>query len=241
MFFIGLKPDINIVYSCQSLARYSHFCCWDFTDVTLAYEDGNLMSVDGLTCVRLVTPIWWLNYGQDFWSQILVKILRQPFGQILEGEVCSSFWGWNLVEILRLKFGWDLKAEVWSTFWGKSLVEILNLKFDLKAVTLVKTLNPWVRCASWQSIYNLALYFIGGLMRTGHLDKYVPPQQKTSCPTSPKCATWSRTRWSPGAPSFFIASPAYPGGGGRCKHLKLLFLFFMVWKSFFTYYHRQVI
>ena len=97
MFFIRLKPDINIVYSCQSLARYSHFCCWDFTDVTLAYEDGNLMSVDGLTCIRLVTPIWWLNYGQDFWSQILVKILRQPFGQILEGEVCSSFWGWNLV------------------------------------------------------------------------------------------------------------------------------------------------
>ena len=121
MFFIGLKPDINIVYSCQSLARYSHFCCWDFTDVTLAYEDGNLVLVDGLTCVRLVTPIWWLNYGQDFWSQILVKILRQPFGQILEGEVCSSFWGWNLVEILRLKFGWDLKAEVWSTFWTWSL------------------------------------------------------------------------------------------------------------------------
>ena len=52
MFFIGLKPDINIVYSCQSLARYSQVCYWDFTDVILAYEDGNLMPVDGLT--------WWI-------------------------------------------------------------------------------------------------------------------------------------------------------------------------------------
>ena len=92
---------------------------------------------------------------------------------ILLGKVSYSLclvenWGWSLVKILKLKFGKDIQAdfdgEIRLRFFGLILDQILKLKLililiwsdlnpdleaeaDLKAISLVTALNPWVCCA----------------------------------------------------------------------------------------------
>ena len=77
-------------------------------------------------------------------AELWTGFLKPNFSQDFEATVWSN-GGWSLFKFLRLKFGGDFETEVWLRFKGWSLVDILNLKFDLKAATLVKTLNPSVR------------------------------------------------------------------------------------------------
>ena len=120
-----------------------------------------------------LVEIWNLNFNHkmeaEVWSRFskifLVKTLRRRFGHIFEAEVLSRFWSWILVKILRLKldqkiwswilfksfrlkFGQDFEADIWLSFWAyvwsrlQSWISI-NLRYDLKAITLVRALNPW--------------------------------------------------------------------------------------------------
>ena len=49
-----------------------------------------------------------------------------------------------MVESLKLSFGQEFEAKFWSRCFSWNLI---NLHCDLKAVTVVKAPNPWVRCA----------------------------------------------------------------------------------------------
>ena len=62
--------------------------------------------------------------------------------RILMTTVWSRFWNWGLLEILYL--GQNFDADVWMSFWGYIWI---NLRYDLNAVTLLKALSLWVRCA----------------------------------------------------------------------------------------------
>ena len=95
----------------------------------------------------------------------LLQIWKLRFGD--KAKLLFRFWAQGLVKIL--KFRRDFEAEVWSVFCCWCLVEILKLTFDQylfkirpKQVTLVKTLNPWVRCAfgNFQSLFDLCFQLI---------------------------------------------------------------------------------
>ena len=54
--------------------------------------------------------------------------------------------------VFCLTFGQDFEADVWLKFWCSGMVEILELNFDQLVIwldedTLMRELNPWVRCA----------------------------------------------------------------------------------------------
>ena len=114
--------------------------------MTLAFEDANsklldvvsLADVDAEERVDLSSvAILKLRFGRDltlipqywrywrFWSIFLVKTLRLRFGQAFEAEVWLGFWGWVLINL------WFL----------------INFWYELKAVSLMRALNPWVRFA----------------------------------------------------------------------------------------------
>ena len=66
-------------------------CCWDFTGVTLAFEDANSKLLDFVSIADIdadervddsLVKIWKLNFGQDF---------ELNFGQDFEAEIWSSF------------------------------------------------------------------------------------------------------------------------------------------------------
>ena len=65
---------------------------------------------------------------------MLLKLLMLMLRSML-ATVCLRFWSISLVEILKWNFGRDSETEFQST---------CN---DLKAVSLVRALTPWDRCA----------------------------------------------------------------------------------------------
>ena len=83
----------------------------------------------------------WRLFGWDF---------EPKFRHNIGSEVCSRFWSKFLVKTLRLRFGQAFEAEVWLGFWGWVLINLwflINFWYELKAVSLMRALNPWVRFA----------------------------------------------------------------------------------------------
>ena len=52
-----------------------------------------------------------LKVKLGFGTWILVKILKQEFGQDFEVNFWSRLWAWDVVKILKVKFGPDFEAE----------------------------------------------------------------------------------------------------------------------------------
>ena len=88
--------------------------------MTLAFEDANSKLLN-VACVADLD-------AEDRVEDSLVEVLNLKFGRDLE----PWLWSWKLVKILRYIFGQDIDADVWLSF---------------KVVTLLKALNPRVRCA----------------------------------------------------------------------------------------------
>ena len=98
------------------------------------------------------------QFGRDFeaeiWNMNLVKISEEKCGQDFEVSVLSIIWAWyvvkiwrwSLAEIMKVKFGQDLETGVWSRFKGQDseaeLRILINLWYGLKAITLMRALNP---------------------------------------------------------------------------------------------------
>ena len=83
------EPSLIIVYPCRLQTTNCRLV--NLTDVTLAYEDGYSIIVDGLG--------W-------FCSLSLVQILRLKFGRVFEAEFWSGFWSWILINL------WPTRGEI---------------------------------------------------------------------------------------------------------------------------------
>ena len=90
--------------------------CWDFIDVTMAFEDANLKLLDVVSAADVD--------AKERVYHSLVENLKMKFGSDFEPEYASKFWRWSLVKILKLTFCRDFEAKfriwnrVWSRFWN---------------------------------------------------------------------------------------------------------------------------
>ena len=92
---------------------------------------------------------------------------------LTRARLATSWVGWSLVG-----WGWcfwlfgrnfetvgpDFQVEAWYWRW---LLILINLWYDLKAVTLVKALNPFVRCA-FGNVWSCASFLWANLYLCGH-------------------------------------------------------------------------
>ena len=74
--------------------------------------------------------------------------MKQIFRQDFESEFWSIFWSWSFGRYFEAEFRSGTEAEFDQDFEAEVL-KIFEVEFlcCLKAVTLVRELNPWVRCA----------------------------------------------------------------------------------------------
>ena len=160
------------------------------------------------------------NFSQDFeadvwstlWGLSLFKFLRVKFGGDFETEVWLRFKGWSLVDVLRKKFGGDFEPEVWlkSSYFGKDTQPLgplclmaINLQFGF-------IFHRW-SYEDWASSWICSSPPEDLLPHLSQVCNLISNEVESGGTVLVHCVA-GVSRWR-----------------GRCKHLKFLFLFLIVW------------
>ena len=124
IFLSDLNPIIVLCLVTNWLTIPTDSCCWNLSEVTLAFEDANsklpyVISVADFDAQER----FWQQYDSDF--EAIVWSWYQSCSLDIKAEVWSKYWSWSLGKILIYIFGQDIdvylgrefEAEIMSWFW----------------------------------------------------------------------------------------------------------------------------
>ena len=127
----------------QTKAEMTGIKNWDSISSTALHQDGYISSGNStLNFFRRLSGSS-SRVGHSFWFMwihfIQSPIIAYPCQLLVGGLIWAM-----LLKAEKLNFGQDFECKGWSKFWSWILI---NLLYDLKAINLVRTLNPCGRCS----------------------------------------------------------------------------------------------